>query len=399
MAKRTGLLDYQEQGGVRNYAESDGGLVGPIPRQWRSHPSQPETLLAYITPKEADALRRLNVNKKADPEQMGLLNTGPGGIPSYDAGGMGYGGGESGSYGGDEPGGGPSDIQQAAEFVASIPHDLAQADAAERGYPRGWTADDATPQDVGRLMATGIPGQPDYGNWEEDRTSEFEGPGFFTRIGRGISDFFDTTATPYGYHAADFGVRGGLDMSDIDRGMTGMDFARGLLSPSMAVLGYLNRQSRVPEGTVDRLTGEVTPYPDDDIGAPQRKVGEDEYKDIYDIGEPIPYGASSDPRQNIWRGGPVAEITGPLDTVRSYLPDIRFQPVDPDEGFPDDRNGGDQQAGPIPWWLLPRGQQAPQPAQPPVAPVTLAESVQQPPTPGYWSGNQFIFPRYGGLLG
>ena len=75
---------YSVQGGMKNYAPADGGVVGQVPRRWQSRPGQPETMLAYITDAEADVLRDANVHGKDDPSKMGTVNIGPAGVPSFD---------------------------------------------------------------------------------------------------------------------------------------------------------------------------------------------------------------------------------------------------------------------------------------------------------------------------
>ena len=79
---------YAVQGGVRNYVADEG--IATVPRRWKSRPGQPETQLAYITDEEAALLKKENIHKKDNPEDMGTVNVGPDGVPSYDDSGWGY---------------------------------------------------------------------------------------------------------------------------------------------------------------------------------------------------------------------------------------------------------------------------------------------------------------------
>lgn len=89
--------------GVKNHLDDFGGFAPQgLPLRWQSHPDQPATFLAYITDKEAEKLRELNLHDKPNPEDIGTKNRGPGGIPSYDDSADGVSGADSDSGGGDD---------------------------------------------------------------------------------------------------------------------------------------------------------------------------------------------------------------------------------------------------------------------------------------------------------
>ena len=102
MAKK----NYTVQKGILNYHPSgDKKIVSGVPVQWQSKPNEPTTELAYITDKEKELLKTLNLHDKDEEGHrrlMAEMNRGPGGILSLDdAGGVGDGpGGGDGSGGG-----------------------------------------------------------------------------------------------------------------------------------------------------------------------------------------------------------------------------------------------------------------------------------------------------------
>ena len=102
MAKK----NYTVQKGILNYHPSgDKKIVSGVPVQWQSKPNEPTTELAYITDKEKELLKTLNLHNKDEEGHrrlMAEMNRGPGGILSLDDSGGGVGDGPSGGEGGDE---------------------------------------------------------------------------------------------------------------------------------------------------------------------------------------------------------------------------------------------------------------------------------------------------------
>jgi len=110
MAKK----NYTVQKGILNYHPSgDKKIVSGVPVQWQSKPNEPTTELAYITDKEKELLKTLNLHDKDEEGHrrlMAEMNRGPGGILSLDDSGGAAGGGsggEGGDEGGDEGDSGP----------------------------------------------------------------------------------------------------------------------------------------------------------------------------------------------------------------------------------------------------------------------------------------------------
>ena len=203
--------DHVMQGGVRNYASSDGGVVGKIPRRWQSSPDQPETMLAYITDAEAEVLRDVNVHGKDDPSKIGIASLGPAGIPSFDDSGWGY---------SEDP-----NDSQGNEFPSSI--ELVD----------GWGKSDKIMQDL--------------------NLASFQRESDGDRIGTADSDsLFDVHS--YGTHSSDFGIPD--DGSYREAGV--IDFVGALpttlawpLGPLLAPFSLARSQARIgpaarfPHGT------------------------------------------------------------------------------------------------------------------------------------------------------
>ena len=70
-------IDYEIQGGVKNYRPSE---MVTVPKIAKSSPSTPTAKLAYITPEEEKILVDLNLYGSL----KGKPNRGPGGIPSLE---------------------------------------------------------------------------------------------------------------------------------------------------------------------------------------------------------------------------------------------------------------------------------------------------------------------------
>lgn len=92
-----------------------GGLLGhvTVPRTYKA-PGSHKVELAYITKKEANKLKELDLHNSGIGKEM---HYGPEGIPNYNGGGGGFGGGFDGGGGGR---GDRDDIREAARTVAAI---------------------------------------------------------------------------------------------------------------------------------------------------------------------------------------------------------------------------------------------------------------------------------------
>lgn len=96
MARLLQSKPYHDHLGIKNYKDDFGGFAPEgLPLEWQSAPDQPATRLAYITKKEEEKLRELNLHDKPNPEDIGTKNRGPGNIPSFDDSGGGVGDGDS----------------------------------------------------------------------------------------------------------------------------------------------------------------------------------------------------------------------------------------------------------------------------------------------------------------
>ena len=183
---------YAVQGGVRNYVADEG--VATVPRRWKSRPGQPETQLAYITDEEAALLKKENIHKKDNPEEMGTVNVGPDGVPSYDDSGMGdfYGGADESAYESAS-----QDVLDAlnptSQNVLSAVEAQAQAEAIRQQNLEAAAATRANPKfayDKG-----------DDPNWLQRQWGSFFPP-----------------ITPFGRHSGDFGIPDDIEYRDFQFG-------------------------------------------------------------------------------------------------------------------------------------------------------------------------------------
>lgn len=130
---------------ITGTAQFDGPEI-TVPKVWKSAPDHPPTMLAYITPEEAELLSRADLHGSGVSKER---HYGPGGVPSFNGNGStgdGYGGGGDagpGADGGDGMGAGSQGLSAGANAAAQAE----AAAAAAAGY--------AANGDVGMAEAMG----------------------------------------------------------------------------------------------------------------------------------------------------------------------------------------------------------------------------------------------------
>ena len=206
---------YAVQGGVRNYVADEG--IATVPRRWKSRPGQPETQLAYITDEEAALLKKENIHKKDNPEEMGTVNVGPDGVPSYDDSGMGdfYGGADESAY--------ESASQDVLDALNPTSQNVLSAVKAQA------LTEQVHQQNLAAAAATRKKTPFGYGKGED--------PGVW-------SSFFPPI-TRFGRHSGDFGIPDDIEYRDFQFGRD-LGFPMGLTSlPLMAYKynRYLQRKN------------------------------------------------------------------------------------------------------------------------------------------------------------